>query len=80
MDAEEVRRLLRQKVKEAGSQTAFAQRRNVSRYAVCWFLGGGMEAPQPRLLRALGLTKKVSYEPEEAFHNSAVPLGKRGAI
>lgn len=63
MDAEEVRRLVRTKIREAGSCLGFARDNKVHRTAVQRFLSGEMPNPQPRILAAVGLQKIVTYEP-----------------
>ncbi len=63
MNASEVREMLRDKVKAAGTRTAWcaAQRPSISGAMVSHFLLGRIDPP-PKILAALGVRRVVTYE------------------
>lgn len=65
MDAEQVFELLRQRVKEAGSQAEFCRKVELSSAQVSQALCGMTKYPAPAILGVLGLKKIISYEPKK---------------
>jgi hypothetical protein len=63
MTSDDVRLLLYRKIEEHGTCAGFARKYNVDRSVLQDFLVGRQENPQPKVLAALGLRKKVEYEP-----------------
>jgi hypothetical protein len=63
--ADDVRLLLYRKIEEEGTCAGFARKNNVDRSVIQDFLKGREENPQPKVLAALGLRKRVEYEPEK---------------
>lgn len=63
MDADELIRLLRQKVKEEGGYLKFAEKHQISQGYLSNVLCG-INKPGPKIAHALGLKRRWNYEPQ----------------
>lgn len=61
MNAKDVKSILRERIKEAGSYEKAAKRLGVSLTSVSYLMAN-RRAPSPKLLDRLGLKKVVTYE------------------
>ena len=63
MDSDDVLRLLRQRIAEAGTKYRFCIENDVHQGTLCKVLKGEKKI-EPQILVALGLRRVVSYEPK----------------
>jgi lambda repressor-like predicted transcriptional regulator len=64
MNADEVVEVLRERVQQAGSISAFSRETGIHPATVSNVLSRCAKNPGPSILNALGLKKTVSYEPK----------------